>query len=125
MSPSSTAATDWHTDARNHVLNFDPDAVRRVQLFHSVPHEVGHWADMFEHVELPSGDDIDLWQALWDRYWQRPTVEREEYAHRYAEEQIARLGQTGEVPFERILDRDALTAEGLRLQDFILEADQV
>lgn len=112
------AADDVQHSRRGHDLRFDLAGVRRVQLFHSLPHEIGHWADMYEHVERPGLDDLDQWEPLWDRYFQRPGSEREEFAHRYAENAIAELRQAGAVPFDRKLNADALVAEGLRLEDF-------
>ncbi len=116
------AADDVQHSRRGHDLRFDLAGVRRVQLFHSLPHEIGHWADMYEHVERPSLDDLDGWELLWDRYFQRPGSEREEFAHRYAESAIAAMRQAGAVPFDRKLDADALIAEGLSLEDFLPEA---
>lgn len=112
------AASRVRSDRRSHHFEFDLEAVRRVQLYHSLPHEVGHWVDMLEKVELPAYDDIEAWSELWDRYWQRPTAEREDYAHTYAERAVAELKAAGRLPFERLLDPEALLAEGLRLEDF-------
>lgn len=103
---------------RSTTLRFGLEAVRRVQLFHSLPHEVGHWADMYEHVERPALEDFEAWERLWDRYFQRPGSEREQFAHRYAEQAVAQLRKTGVVPFERRFDPEALTREGLRPEDF-------
>ncbi len=112
------AADQVEHSRRGHDLLFELEGVRRVQLFHSLPHEIGHWADMYEHVERPSLDDFDLWEQLWDRYFQRPRIEREEFAHRYAEQAIADLRIQGAVPFDRKLNVEALLAEGLSLDDF-------
>jgi hypothetical protein len=108
---------------RGHDMHFELGGVRRVQLFHSLPHEIGHWADMYEHVERPGFDDYDLWEKLWDRYFQRPGAEREEFAHRYAENAIAELRKAGAVPFDRMLDTEALLAEGLKLEDFSADSE--
>lgn len=112
------AADQVEHSRRGHDLRFGLEGVRRVQLFHSLPHEIGHWADMYEHVERPALDDFDEWERLWDRYFQRPGTEREEFAHRYAEEAVTDLRKSGSVPFERKLDAEALLAEGLSLDDF-------
>lgn len=114
------ATSGFRTDKRSYHFEFDLDAVRRVQLYHSLPHEVGHWADMFESVELPSSYDPEEWLGLWERYWQRPSVEREDYAHSYAERATKELRAAGKLPFERLLDPESLVAEGLRLEDFSL-----
>lgn len=113
------AATRTNFDGRQHELFFDPDGVRRLQLFHSLPHEVGHWADMYENVELPALQALDVWAGLWDAYWQRPVAERERFANRYAEERTASLREAGEIPFSRLLNVEALAAEDLRREDFV------
>lgn len=112
------AADQVDRSRRGHDLRFDLEGIRRVQLFHSLPHEIGHWADMYEHVDCPALDDLDEWERLWDRYFQRPDSEREEFAHRYAEAAITDLRQSRSVPFDRKLDATSLTTEGLRLEDF-------
>lgn len=103
---------------RGHDLHFELDGVRRVQLYHSLPHEIGHWVDMYEHVERPGLGNFEQWSRLWDRYFQRPGSEREEFAHRYAEGAMSELRQSGALPFDRILNDEALLADGLRLTDF-------
>lgn len=106
-----------------HTLGFDLAGVRRVQLDHTLAHELGHVADWVEKVHVPwmSEDDDDeaRLDGLIDRYFQRPSVEREEFAHRYADDAMAELRRAGSAPFDRILDPDALMAEGLRLEDFV------
>ncbi|MEM6674042.1 MAG: hypothetical protein AAF726_14445, partial [Planctomycetota bacterium] len=39
-------ATSVERARRGHTLHFDLEGIRRVQLFHSVPHELGHSVDM-------------------------------------------------------------------------------
>lgn len=113
------AADDVERTRRGHVLHFGLEGVRRVQLYHSLPHEIGHWADMYEKVELPArDDDYEAWGKLWDRYFQRPGSEREEYAHRYAERVVGELRKSQALPFERRLDLAQLEADGLRREDF-------
>ena len=113
-------ADEAQIDRRHYNMMFDVEGVRRCQLYHTLPHEVGHWADLYDKVELPSlHDDFDRWEERWDRYFQRPAVEREEYAHRYAVEAMQRLREQGLVPFARKIDVGALQAEGLRPEDFL------
>ena len=73
---------------------------------------------MYEHVERPALDDFEEWEKLWERYFQRASLEREEFAHRYAESAIATMREAGSIPFERELDEDALRAESLHPEDF-------
>ncbi|MAG56352.1 MAG: hypothetical protein CMJ83_08690 [Planctomycetes bacterium] len=120
------ASTTHTSDGRHHRLEFDLDAIRRVQLFFTLPHEVGHWADMYENVEIPTLDadfDFGVWQEAWDRYFQRPNEQREEFANRYAEAAIARLTESGQVPYPRIFDLDQLNEDGLRREDFLPDSE--
>ena len=115
-----SAATTRTFDGRHHRMTFDLDAVRRVQLFHTLPHEIGHWVDMLERVEIPTVDaSHETWKATWDRYWQRPDDERELFANRYASAAIERLRNEGRAPFARIIDIDPLSSDGLDPNDFI------
>ncbi len=108
-------------DGHRHVLHFGLEAVRAVQLYRTVLHELGHWADCFEKVEAPArGEPADTEHRLWDVYWRRPTQEREAFAHRYAAELGQRLRACGAVPFPRILNVQKLEAEGLSAEDFVL-----
>lgn len=119
-----SAAASSESDGRHHRMMFDIDAVRRVQLYHTIPHEIGHWADMFEGVELPSlGADLDTWKQAWDRYWQRPGHEHEVYADRYATQTVAGLREERHLPFDRMLDLQSLEDEGLRREDFVVAPD--
>ncbi len=117
------AADQVEHSRRGHDLRFELAGVRRVQLFHSLPHEIGHWADMYENVERPALDDFDEWERLWDRYFLRAGSEREDFAHRYAENAVAEMRKSGAVPFDRKLDPEALLAEGLSLEDFLSEPE--
>ncbi len=102
-------------------MHFPPEAVRERQLFHTLPHELGHAVDMLTKVELPGEHDFEAWEALWDRYFQRPSTEREAFAHRYADEQRARLIEAGEVPFPSSLTKNAVVEDGLHWEDFSLD----
>jgi hypothetical protein len=107
-------------DGRHHHLTFSLAGIRRVQLYHTLPHEVGHWVDMYKTVELPSlHEDYAYWEKCWDRYWQRVTEERESYAHRYATEAVQGLRECGQIPFPRQIDLGSLQAENLRPEDFV------
>ncbi|MEM7233248.1 MAG: hypothetical protein AAF517_13815, partial [Planctomycetota bacterium] len=66
-------------------------------------HEVGHLNHLHSFVEEGRGDS----------YWSLPTQEREQFAHRFADEAGARLRERGAIPFERILTRGELTRHGL------------
>ena len=105
-------------DGRGHILHFGLAGVRRVQLYRTVIHELGHWADWYDKVELPAYEGGDR-GALRESYWSRPPSERESFAHRYASEVAERLRARGRLPFERILAPAQWAADGLSLADFV------
>ena len=82
-----------------YVVTTSPQAARTTQLYRTVLHEVGHWVDWLEKVARPeaSGGDYCL---LSEAYFQRPSAEREAFAHRYARETMDRLERFGLAPFQ-------------------------
>ncbi len=111
-------AANVEDNGREHILTFDMAAIRTVQLFRTLLHEIGHWVDYRQNVTIPSASDPDLWLPLWERYWQRPSAERESYAHRYSVEAATKFRDRGMIPFERMLNVDQLHQDGLHLNDF-------
>jgi len=73
-------------DGRRYRITPSIESVRSTQLMRTLPHEIGHWVDYLQKVERPGRGDLEVWQSLQARYFQRPTVEREKFAHRYADE---------------------------------------
>jgi hypothetical protein len=73
---------------RHHLITLTGAMCRRYQLLRTVPHEVGHWVDYRKHV-------LDAWppdttpvrsdDAYVDLWLQRPHLEREQAADRYAD----------------------------------------
>jgi len=100
---------------------YTPAVAREVQLYRTILHEIGHWVDYLQKVDIPSDRPGADWSELWDRYWQRPTREREAFAHRYADEAGAAHRATGAVPFDRRDDPARMIALGLRPTDFALD----
>jgi hypothetical protein len=107
-------------DRRSISVRFDMAAQREVQLYRTVLHEVGHHVDYLEKVQRPSDEGHDDWDALWSRYWQRPSREREVFAHAYAERLGAALRTVGRIPFDRIGDEERIVGLGLRPGDFAI-----
>jgi len=108
------------TDRRHITFHLSLELVRTTQLYHTVAHEVGHWADYSAHVL--DGDPVSPTLAeryLEERYWTRPDRDHEEVAYRYAEEARDRLERAGVIPFPRLADPVALLAEGLDPSDFL------
>jgi hypothetical protein len=112
------------SNGRHHVLHFGLSAVRRVQLYRTLLHELGHWVDCYEKVEIPSRiEGGATWSELWEAYCRRPVSERESFAHRYACELAQDLMRRRRIPFERMLNEKKLALEGVSRADFISDAD--
>jgi hypothetical protein len=94
------------------------EAARSTQLYRSLFHEIGHWVHYVKIVERPSSGNIDLWPALSNRYDKIPSVQKETFAHRYADSLRAQLSAEKAIPFERRLDEGRLALDGLCLNDF-------
>jgi len=75
-----------------------------------VGHHFDFWSRAGRHI-----DEVDAseWERLWVGYWNRPSDEREAFAHRYADTFRERMFAQGTFPFERIVDREELVRQGL------------
>jgi len=90
------------TFGKRHITVESPaGANRSTQLYRTLPHEVGHYAQ-YARIDSP------------DRYDSLTLQEKEAFAHRYADELGARLKDAGEIPFERILVGESLGRDGLK-----------
>lgn len=107
------------TDKRYHWLDKTMNSIRATQLCRTLLHEVGHWVDHEQKVANPSLEGQD-YSALSDRYFQRPSAEREAFAHQYADKLRRKLFAKGFLPFERKLDEQILRQDNLQLSDFVL-----
>ncbi|RWE56397.1 hypothetical protein [Mesorhizobium sp.] len=84
-----------------HVVASSSVSVRATQLYRTLLHEIGHWADWLEKVEIPSDQGED-YSKLADLYSSRPKSELEAFAHRYADNLRKTLEKKGVIPFSRI-----------------------
>lgn len=89
---------------RNYLVTPTAETTRATQLYRTLLHEIGHWVDYLEKVLRPDAPGLEEWDVLRDRYFARPTDEREAFAHAYADRMRARLLAVGIIPFAPILD---------------------
>ncbi len=95
-------------------------AARATQLYRTLLHEIGHQVHYLVSVQRPQ-DAInredptsdDRWDRLSERYWAKPTAEKEAFAHRYARELGDRLRREGKFPFNRMADPNRLRDQDL------------
>jgi hypothetical protein len=78
-------------DSRGYAISSSLEAARKTQLYRTIPHEIGHWVDWLERVERPAAKGDEEYETLAERYWSRPSVEREAFAHQYADRLRSRL----------------------------------
>lgn len=95
---------------RGVAIESDLASARATQLFRTLPHEIGHHVDVLDNVD--AGSDAG-WRQRWARYWARPEMEREAYAHRYADEFRSREERRGSIPFPQVDDPATLLADGV------------
>ncbi|MBF2029096.1 MAG: hypothetical protein IGS48_20440 [Oscillatoriales cyanobacterium C42_A2020_001] len=99
-------AQDGHqviVERRHYAVYTNLESVRATQLYRTLPHEVGHYVD---YLHFEEGGEEEL-------FWSKPSKDKEAFAHRYATEFWEREKAAGKIPFERTLNEEALTAEGL------------
>lgn len=99
-------------DRRGFTITPTLDSTRTTQLYRTLPHELGHHVDYRSKITDLAKDEAD-YDRRRDAYFTRPHREREEFAHRYAAEQSARLRNEGVIPFERLDRPAALKKDGL------------
>lgn len=83
-------------------------SMRNTVLYRTLLHEIGHFVDFRK-----SGD------AAWDS---KSIREREDFAHRFADEHREHLAMRGIIPFESMLDPAAFEGDGLSLAWFLGES---
>jgi hypothetical protein len=99
-------------DRRAWRIESSPDAIRSTQLYRTLLHEIGHHVDRLTHLRRSVSED---------QFFARPSREREEAAHRYANHWAERLRASGNIPFARILKPEALRRDGLSEEWFVVE----
>lgn len=90
-------------------LESSVEAVRATQLYRTLLHEIGHHVDRLEYHAQHRRADGEVTDA---RFFARPNVEREDAAHRYADNWAKKLRTNQTIPFSSILTLD-LQAEGI------------
>ncbi|MEM8638675.1 MAG: hypothetical protein AAGG51_07685 [Cyanobacteria bacterium P01_G01_bin.54] len=109
-------AKDGHqieSDRRYYYIKGGLEAIRNTQLFRTLPHEIGHYVDYLENVEIPSGDNDETWKQLDSLYDAKPSKDKEDFAHRYAREFFELQCQHGKLPFQRIFNPKSLREKNL------------
>ena len=93
----------------NYVITPSLEAIRATQLYRTLPHEIGHQVD---YRAYPYDDDGN---TAWDN---KPSADKEAFAHRYADTLRRELKKQGIIPFPRQLNPETIALAGLNVSDF-------
>jgi hypothetical protein len=97
------------TTRRDHKINVSLESVRATQLYRTLLHEIGHSVD-YDHDPV-----------AFDR---KSSLEKETFAHQYAEKLRERFVRFGVIPFARMLDKKTIARDGLSVSDFTLDGER-
>ena len=90
-------------DGKHFIAEYKQENVRNTQLYRTLPHEFGHYVHFLNTVERPSTEDEDIeeYEKRQDFYFNIPSVEKEKFAHNYAEKLMTELKNRDIIPFEK------------------------
>jgi len=84
---------------REYMLTLSQESIRNTLLYRTFLHEIGHWVQYEkETLDYNTALSENSFEAC-DLYFAHPPVERESFAHRYAEQVGERLRREGLIPF--------------------------
>lgn len=110
----SRLAEDGHVverHKRGHSIRSAYESIRNTQLYRTVPHEVGHYVDF---LTFKAGDGIEHGgEEFWDLYGAKPGKDKEDFAHRYADEFRGLMESTGHFPLRQLRDPSKIRLAGL------------
>ena len=100
---------------RRYTIRCTPESVRNTVLFRTLFHELGHSVDWVSSVILPTLDatDDDETKRIRQQFASKPTKDKEDFAHRYAEELASRLRKSGQIPFPAKVNSASILSDGL------------
>lgn len=98
------------SERRKILISSSLEAIRNTVLYRTLLHEIGH------HVDHASCDQ--------DSWTKRPQIEKEAFAHRYADKLMARLAAQGVVPIVSCGQNHSFLPDGLK-PEWFYQADCV
>ena len=77
--------------------------VRNTQLHRTLLHEFGHYVQYLELVDRPviENEDFEVYEKRQENYFKLPKVEKERFAHKYADTLREKMKKQGIIPFEQ------------------------
>ncbi|MDR3159251.1 MAG: hypothetical protein LBU11_09665 [Zoogloeaceae bacterium] len=92
---------DFTADRRNYQAPLTRETARAVQLYRTLPHEFGHYAQYRQILETPGPDLASMDEHELQTYFHEsiPALEKEKFAHAYADRMNAEWRKKGSIPF--------------------------
>lgn len=86
---------------RSFTSDLKVENVRNTQLYRTLLHEFGHYVHYLQMVERPAieGEPIENWEIRHSNYFKMSQIEKENFAHKYAETLKQRLIDDNIIPF--------------------------
>jgi len=105
---------------RGYNIHTTPETVRNTQLFRTLPHEIGHAVDYLKNSLNPSINAPTELESEYisNAYNSKPSLDKEEYANRYAREFYQKNLEKGYLPFAKIFEKEILENMGVDPQWF-------
>jgi hypothetical protein len=99
--------TDGHPIKQNDrffIADYKLENVRNTQLYRTLLHEFGHYVHYLQGVERPAIEDepIEIWESRHDNYCKIPQIEREKFAHKYADTLRQTMIDNNIIPFNQM-----------------------
>jgi len=103
------------SDRRSHEIVRTADSIRNTVLFRTMLHELGHYVDWLESVLWPCRkiDDPAEDERISQAFNSKPSKDKEDFAHKYADELSNDLRNRGLIPFPPVILHDLMRAEGI------------
>lgn len=92
----------FKNNGRHYVADYELEPSRNTQLYRTLPHEFGHYVQYLDCVERlgTEDEDYETWEVRRDKYFELPKVEKERFAHKYADNLKSKLIGKHIIPFE-------------------------
>jgi hypothetical protein len=91
-------------NGRFFIADYKIENVRNTQLYRTLLHEFGHYVHYLREVEHPAIEDepLERWELRHDNYFKIPQVEKEKFAHKYADTLRQKMIDNHIIPFDQM-----------------------
>ncbi len=110
-------------EKRGYEIITTPSSVRSTQLYRTLPHEIGHAVDyLYNSFELSMAAKTEAeGEYISEVFRSKPSLDKEEFAHRYAREFFEKWSAKGLLPFDQEHHERDLASMGFDPKWFYVE----